>query len=56
MSAIRSQYKHNKPFLGIHIGNLGFLAESDLDQAATSIENLKNKILKLNLEQCLKFQ
>ena len=43
MSAIRSQYEHNKPFLSIHIGNLGFLAESDLNQATSSIENLKNK-------------
>ncbi|MBV67118.1 MAG: hypothetical protein CMG26_02050 [Candidatus Marinimicrobia bacterium] len=43
MSAIRSQYECNKPFLSIHIGNLGFLAESDLNQATSSIENLKNK-------------
>ena len=43
MSAIRSQYEYNKPFLSIHIGNLGFLAESDLNQATSSIENLKNK-------------
>ena len=54
MSAIRSQYKHNKPFLGIHIGNLGFLAESDLDKAATSIENLKNNNFKTQLRAVFK--
>ena len=39
LSAIRSEYKNEKPILGIHAGRLGFLAESD-------IENCK-KILKL---------
>ena len=29
LSAIRSEYKNEKPILGIHAGKLGFLAEAD---------------------------
>ena len=54
MSAIRSQYEHNKPFLSIHIGNLGFLAESDLEQATISIENLKNNNFQTQLRAVFK--
>tara|TARA_S200000501_G_scaffold115147_1_gene108117 strand:- start:13213 stop:14061 length:849 start_codon:yes stop_codon:yes gene_type:complete len=54
MSAIRSQYEYNKPFFSIHIGNLGFLAESDLEQATSSIENLKNNNFKTQLRAVFK--
>ena len=40
MSAIRSQFHMNKPILGIHVGNLGFLAESDLDSCRDALEQL----------------
>jgi len=40
MSAIRSQFHMNKPVLGIHVGNLGFLAESDLDSCRDALEQL----------------
>jgi NAD+ kinase len=43
MSAIRSQFHHNKPILGIHVGNLGFLAESDLDSCRNVLKQLQKK-------------
>tara|TARA_B100001142_G_C14239851_1_gene618908 strand:- start:548 stop:1243 length:696 start_codon:yes stop_codon:yes gene_type:complete len=43
MSAIRSQFHNNKPILGIHVGNLGFLAESDLDSCRNVLEQLLKK-------------
>ena len=43
MSAIRSQFHLNKPVLGIHVGNLGFLAESDLDSCRNAISQLLDK-------------
>ena len=43
MSAIRSQFHHNKPILGIHVGNLGFLAESDSDNCRNVLEQLLKK-------------
>ena len=40
MSAIRSQFHLNNPILGIHVGNLGFLAESDLKSCRNTLREL----------------
>ena len=42
MSAIRSQYHLNKPVIGLHVGYLGFLAESDLDNCHEVLTQIKN--------------
>lgn len=42
LSAIRSEYKYQKPILGIHAGNLGFLAESDI-KSCKDVFNLIKK-------------
>ena len=49
LSAIRSEYKNKKPMFGIHAGNLGFLAESDVgncEQVFKLIKESKYKIEK----------
>ena len=42
MSAIRSQFHLNRPVIGIHVGYLGFLAESDLDNCHEILNQIKN--------------
>ena len=42
LCAIRSQYKRQKPILGIHVGRLGFLAEADIDNCKTIFKSIKN--------------
>ena len=42
MSAIRSQFHLNKPIIGIHVGNLGFLAESDLDSCRSALKQIQD--------------
>ena len=42
MAAIRSQFHLNKPIIGVHVGNLGFLAESDLDNCRDVLKRIKD--------------
>jgi len=42
MSAIRNQFHLNKPIIGIHVGNLGFLAESDLDSCRSALKQIQD--------------
>ena len=40
LSAIRSEYKNEKPILGIHAGKLGFLAESDIKNCRKILKSI----------------
>ena len=42
MSAIRNQFHLNKPIIGIHVGNLGFLAESDLNDCRSALKQIQD--------------
>ena len=42
ISTIRKLIGHEKPILGLHIGGLGFLAESNIDNYKTKILNILN--------------
>ena len=44
LSAIRSEYKKEKPILGIHAGKLGFLAESDIKNCKKNLKLIKNSM------------
>ena len=41
LSAIRSEYKKEKPILGIHAGKLGFLAEADIENCREVLKSIK---------------
>tara|TARA_Y100001970_G_C14132387_1_gene802425 strand:+ start:502 stop:1371 length:870 start_codon:yes stop_codon:yes gene_type:complete len=47
LSAIRSQYKKEKPILGIHAGKLGFLAESDIENCKEILRLIKDSKFKI---------
>ena len=42
MAAIKSQFHLNKPIIGVHVGNLGFLAESDLNNCFDTLKRIKD--------------
>ena len=42
ISAIRSQFHLNRPIIGVHVGHLGFLAESDLDNCSDVLKQIKS--------------
>jgi len=42
MAAIKSQFHLNKPIIGVHVGNLGFLAESDLNNCCDTLKRIKD--------------
>ena len=41
LSAIRSEYKAQKPILGIHVGQLGFLAEAEIKNCQKILKLIK---------------
>ena len=47
LSAIRSEYKKEKPILGIHAGKLGFLAEADIENCREVLKSIKKSEFKI---------
>ena len=47
LSAIRSEYKKEKPILGIHAGKLGFLAEADIENCREVLKSIKRSEFKI---------
>ena len=54
LSAIRSEYKHLKPIIGIHAGQLGFLAEGDLKNCRKIFKSIKEKNYNIESRSLLK--
>ena len=47
LSAIRSEYNNEKPILGIHVGQLGFLAEADTENLQKVLRLIKKSKYKI---------
>ena len=50
LSAIRSEYNNEKPILGIHVGQLGFLAEADTENLQKVLRLIKNNYKSNNID------
>ncbi|HCX72863.1 MAG TPA: NAD(+) kinase, partial [Candidatus Cloacimonas sp.] len=56
LSAVEYSLQYNAPLLGINIGKLGFLSESNFKELEKSIENLKRNRYKIQKRMLLKVQ